>query len=349
MYQFPEPIKELHKIYSPDFPDFLRPFMEAPEMQRLGGVSQTCGIAFTKFHNYKFLLTRLDHSVGVALIIWYFTQDKKQTLAGLFHDISHTAFSHVGDFLRGDYENQESSEIFHDKIISNSPSIMNELKKLWINFEEVNDYTKYPIADNNWPQLASDRLEYNFCELICYSGDLEKVKRLYSDIVVLKNEYEEDELGFQSLDKALEFGNIAIDNDAQVFSSYESKLGMSFLSELLKDAFESWLFTLNDLYQLTDMEVFWKIEQGGNDLLIKKLKYFQNMRYYKVRVNKPKIGEFVVDTKNKRRYIDPLVKTRNGNIRLSKLDQWFKERADLHKNKTVEWVSCDWVEERSKK
>ena len=40
----------------------------------------------------------LEHSVGVALITWHFTRDKKQTLAALFHDISSPAFKHWPNF-----------------------------------------------------------------------------------------------------------------------------------------------------------------------------------------------------------------------------------------------------------
>ncbi|MFR5131592.1 MAG: hypothetical protein ACLTDP_02610 [Terrisporobacter sp.] len=47
--------------------------------------------------------------MGVALIIWHFTKDIKQSIAGLLHDISSPAFAHVIDFLNGDHENQEST------------------------------------------------------------------------------------------------------------------------------------------------------------------------------------------------------------------------------------------------
>ena len=34
-------------------------------------------------------------------------------------------------------------------------------KEYNIKLEEINDYHKYPIADNNTPQLSADRLEYS--------------------------------------------------------------------------------------------------------------------------------------------------------------------------------------------
>lgn len=39
---------------------------------------------------------------------------------------------------------------------------MNLLKRDNIFIEEVCDYKKYPLADNETPKLAADRLEYNF-------------------------------------------------------------------------------------------------------------------------------------------------------------------------------------------
>jgi len=72
----------------------------------------------------------------------------KQTLAGLLHDISHTVFSHVGDFLLGDAVKQESSEKHTEYLLANDPVITSELSKLNISLSDVQDYTMYTIADN---------------------------------------------------------------------------------------------------------------------------------------------------------------------------------------------------------
>ena len=68
----------------------------------------------------RFFYSNLEHSIGVALIVWNFTKDKKQTLAGLFHDISTPVFKHCIDFLNGDYETQESTEELTTYMIKNS-------------------------------------------------------------------------------------------------------------------------------------------------------------------------------------------------------------------------------------
>ena len=85
-------------------------------MQKQAGISVSCGTYYSKMYNQMWY-SSLDHSIAVALIIWHFTHDKKQTLSGLFHDIATPVFKHCIDFLNGDYMRQESTENLTTKII----------------------------------------------------------------------------------------------------------------------------------------------------------------------------------------------------------------------------------------
>ena len=62
-------------------------------MQKQQYISVSCGKIYSKLFDLGDY-NSLDHSIGVALIIWHFTHDKKQTLAGLFHDIA-TPLNHL--------------------------------------------------------------------------------------------------------------------------------------------------------------------------------------------------------------------------------------------------------------
>lgn len=106
--------KEIEKyfyILSKEIPDFLIEYANVKEMQRLKGISMVSACEHTKLIPYNFFHTRYEHSIGVALIVWNFTKDKKQTIAGLYHDIATPSFSHVVDYLHGDYEKQETTEV----------------------------------------------------------------------------------------------------------------------------------------------------------------------------------------------------------------------------------------------
>ena len=159
-----ETIKQYFHILSDEIPDFLLDYINTPEMQRLAGISRSCGTIYSKMYSHSIWYSTLDHSVGVALIIWNFTKNQKQTLAGLFHDISTPVFQHTIDFMNGDYEKQESTEELTTKVITESTEIMRLLKRDGIKVEEIDNYHMYPIADNDAPGLASDRLEYTFSD-----------------------------------------------------------------------------------------------------------------------------------------------------------------------------------------
>ena len=97
-----EKLKACFKILSPEFPEWLHDYINTPAMLRISGTSIDCGCDYTALIPKHEWYSNLDHSVGVALIIWNFTKDKKQTLAGLFHDISTPVFKHCIDFMNGD-------------------------------------------------------------------------------------------------------------------------------------------------------------------------------------------------------------------------------------------------------
>ena len=154
-------MKDYFKILEPNFPDWLNDYINTKELLHQQYISVTCGTIYSDLFESNTFYSSLDHSIGVALIIWHFTHDKKQTLSGLFHDIATPAFKHCVDFLNGDYMNQESTEELTTEIIKNSKEIMNLLERDNIKLEEVDNYHLYPIADNDTPKLSADRLEYS--------------------------------------------------------------------------------------------------------------------------------------------------------------------------------------------
>lgn len=83
--------------YRKPIPEFLSTAARTPTLQRLKNVGMHCGCQYTDFPVFRHLApySRFDHSLAVARILWDFTGDPVQTLAGLLHDASTPAFSHV--------------------------------------------------------------------------------------------------------------------------------------------------------------------------------------------------------------------------------------------------------------
>lgn len=65
-------------------------------VQRLKGIHQT-GASYLV--NKEWNVTRFDHSVGVMLLVKKLGGSVEEQIAGLLHDVSHTAFSHVVDYV----------------------------------------------------------------------------------------------------------------------------------------------------------------------------------------------------------------------------------------------------------
>ena len=231
-----EEIKGYLQILSKKIPDFLIEYANVPEMQRLKGVSMVSACEHTKLIPYKFFHTRYEHSLGVALIVWNFTKDKKQTIAALYHDISTPSFSHVVDYLHNDYEKQETTEGLTETVIKKSKHIIELITRDNIKLEEIVDYHMYPIADNNSPRLAADRLEYTLSDgLVTQDAfSLESIDRIYNDLRILKNEDGEDEIGFGNLDIAEEYLQRASIMWHLFSGNNENNIVMQFWTDILK-------------------------------------------------------------------------------------------------------------------
>jgi HD superfamily phosphohydrolase len=249
-------------LYNPSIPDFICQLAETPAMQRLKDVGMHCGCEYTSFPMFTGLdsYSRHKHSVGCALIVWHFTQDRRQTIAALLHDIATPTFAHVVDFLNGDHLKQESTENGTVNIIASSPEIMTRLKEWNIELEEVADYHVYPIADNDSPKLSADRLEYTLSNLVNYRiTPTEKIKEWYDHLMVGKNEEGEDELMFDDFQIAEAFCLSALET-SKIYVADEDRFAMQTLSELLCKHITRGVLSKNDLYR-TESEVIALLQQ----------------------------------------------------------------------------------------
>lgn len=85
-------IIEYFNILESNFPEWINDYINTEELLKQQYISVTCGTIYSDLFENKFFYSSLDHSIAVALIIWHFTHDKKQTLSGLFHDIATPSF-----------------------------------------------------------------------------------------------------------------------------------------------------------------------------------------------------------------------------------------------------------------
>lgn len=298
-----ERTKEYFNVLEPDFPLWLLDYINTESMLKQQYISITCGTIYSDLFDSSFLFSSLDHAIGVALIIWHFTHDKKQTLSGLFHDIATPVFKHCIDFLNGDYISQESTEDLTTKIILESSDIMSLLKRDNILVDEVKDYHMYPVADNDTPKLSSDRLEYSLSNgLLTYNLlTLNDVKEIYNDLDVQKNEYGIDEISFKTKGIARKFVRIC-SKLSLIYMEHKTRYSMQFLADIIKRLNDKNIINKNMLYEMKESQIIDIIESSEYSEVFN---IWKNAK--KVNVSDVKPNLYSINFKTKIRYIDPLV------------------------------------------
>lgn len=313
-----EEVREYLKILSPEFPKWLLEYIYTPEMLRLDGIGMSCGTIYTKVYNDKYFYSSLTHSVAVALIIWNFTQDKKQTISGLFHDIATPTFKHCIDFMNGDSEHQESTEERTEQIIRNSKEIMSLLERDNIRVEEVSDYHIYPIADNDIPRLSADRFEYTLSGGLYQVKvfELEDIRRYYNNIIILKNEDNIDELAFKDINICENF----IHDISKLWPRWvedEDRLCMQFIADLVKSMNIKNYITVDDLYRFSEYEVLQLIKKCDDNYIKNAFKNFEDAtRDLVYKSDIPNNEIYCTSVKGKKRYINPLISLNNKVARI---------------------------------
>ena len=309
-------IKKYFELLCPpaDWPQFLDRYLELPVLKRLSGIGLLCGTDWTKLYKNRFYYSRLDHSKGVALIIWHFTHDKAQTIAGLLHDIATPVFSHVSDFRKGDALTQTATEAPTSRIIRTDKELCQLLAEDDLTPEQVEDYHIYPVADNEIPQLSADRLEYMFPSGAALDGSwtLNEISFCYNNLTILKNENKKDELGFKSLEAA-ELYCKKFCMIGHILQLNENKLALHLLGQIMNLAEKEGILTEEDFMTLSEKEVMKRLDStlvstGSNTVLTRLYKTFRTMTSIEHTSNSLDEKEyFCVSLKVKQRYINPLV------------------------------------------
>lgn len=161
-------------------PDLLL-LINTPTFQRLKGIRQAGPSAFA--HPFK-TVTRFEHSLGVHVLLTLLGADRKECVAGLLHDLSHTAFSHAVDFVFA-----SEDQAYHESlkpIFLARPDIASAVERLGFRPSDFEDDTVYPLLERSLPLLCADRLDYFLRDgRACGVCDDESIAQTLSHIVAV--------------------------------------------------------------------------------------------------------------------------------------------------------------------
>lgn len=278
--------------------------LSAP-VQRLKGIHQG-GASYLV--NEKWNVTRYDHSIGVMLLIRKLGGSLEEQIAGLLHDVSHTAFSHVVDFV---FENKD--EDYHEKIyatVIKDSEVPTILEKYGYNYEDLLlDDSKWTLLEQPAPELCADRVDYTLRDMYEYGHiSLQEVESFLDDLIVI-----DGKMYLQSIEVAEWFVKTYYKEVIDFFMDPLNVYGYHMLAKLLKLALDKGVIHLNDFLK-TDEQLIKKVRRSKEkDVLDLLGKLHPNVKVVE------DVTKFDLHLKNKVRIIDPSVLVGNELTRASQL------------------------------
>ena len=292
--------------------------LNSPTLQRLKGVDQAGYRPLwikpdTKLGRYD--NTRYAHSMGVYLLLKRYGASLPEQIAGLVHDVSHSAFSHCIDYVLAagsPTENSHQDNLFGAYVRrSDIPAI---LEKYGFDPEFILDDKNFPLKENQLPDLCADRIDYALRMGVIF-GEINVAARdgLLRNLAVSDGRWV-----FRNQAFAQRFAKLFLRLNVVYLSGFKSAVMYLAVGDCLKYALQKNYISEADLYT-TDRQVLDKVKR--NVIRDPRLKLFW------VRMNnKAKAlngGAAAVYCKS--RIVDPLF-SQNGKIkRLSQANpKWTK-------------------------
>ncbi|EEL72056.1 MULTISPECIES: HD domain-containing protein [Bacillus] len=290
-------------------------------VQRLKGVHQA-GASYLM--NEKWNVTRFDHSVGAMLLIKKLGGSVEEQIAGLLHDVSHTAFSHVIDYVF-DNENESYHEEIFSAVVKNSeiPAI---LSKHGYNYEDILlDDSKWTLLERSAPELCADRVDYTLRDMYTYGYvSLEEAQNFLEDLIAVNGK-----MVLQNIEIAEWFTKTYYKEVIDFFMKPSNIYGNDMLAKTLKLALHKKIIHPDD-FLLEDHELITKLQLCKDqevDALLRKV-------HPSIEVKEDR-NEYDLHQKNKVRLIDPPLLREGEVIRSSVVSEKIRQMSDIAYEKAI--------------
>ncbi|HFK1746319.1 MULTISPECIES: HD domain-containing protein [Bacillus] len=295
--------------------------ISSKSMQRLKGIHQA-GASYLM--NEKWNVTRFDHSVGVMLLVKKLGGSVEEQIASLLHDVSHTAFSHVIDYVFHNEDESYHEEIF-SSVVKNSeiPAI---LAKYGYNYEDILlDDSKWTLLERSAPELCADRVDYTLRDMYTYGYiSLEEVHSFLEDVIEVKGK-----MVLQNIEIAEWFTETYYKEVIDFFMEPMNIYGNDMLAKTLKVALHKRIIHADD-FLLEDEELISKLQQC-NDPEVEALlsKVHRNVKVKEDR------NDYDLHQKNKVRLIDPPLLREGKIVQSSVVSENIRQMSDIAYEKAV--------------
>jgi len=282
--------------------------INSKSIQRLKNISQF-GMPDKYYHKKGF--SRYEHSLGVLIFLRRIGADLKEQIEGLIHDVSHTAFSHVIDWVVGDPSKEDYQDKAFGEIIKNS-EIPEILRKNGFDYTEFLNIENFSLLEQPIPNLCADRFDYAIREI----ADFESRENI--ELIVRGVTQKDNKICFSSKEAAEIFSIGYIKCQNEHWGGREAMARYYILARALKEAINKRILSIEH-FKMTDDDILSILENSKEENIINNLNLLKNGFLIKVSENSEGIK-----LNKKFRYIDPEVLVGNSLKRLSKVSRKYK-------------------------
>lgn len=329
MYVWIDKASVRSRVISTKYGDFtvtepvLLDLFDSPALERIKGVRQYGLIDYIADGKQDY--TRYEHCVGVWALLRKYGRPLDEQIAGLIHDVSHTVFSHVGEYVFKHHSDKNSyQDDIHDWYLKKQ-GLDKVLAKYNFSLTDVSPKNeKHKAQEQDLPDLCADRIDYNIkAGLMCGNFDESFIP------VILDNlKFENGRWFFLDADVAKKLAEVSLYNTLNTWGGPVNHVTYTWGSDALHRAMEIELLTLDDIHFSTDDVVWDKLNQSSDPVIkqnINKIMHYKD--FFKV-VSTNQADDVA---RTKHRGLDPWVKTADGFKRLTELDQGYKHEFDQTK------------------
>jgi len=236
-----DPIYGEYKINEP----VLIELINSKPVQRLKKIAQF-GVPDQFYHLKGY--SRLEHSIGVMLLLKKLKSSLEEQVAGLLHDVSHTTFSHVIDWAIGNQTKEDLQEKNHRRFLSDG-EIASILKKYGFEPNKIAHLKKFKLLEQEIPNLCADRIDYGLRDFYIWANP-KIVRSLIKNLAII-----EGRIVFTDFKSAYLFALTFLKCQRERWGGYEA-VGRYYLFSLaLKRALNKRILILKDFYQDDDFVV----------------------------------------------------------------------------------------------
>lgn len=301
--------------------------IESPTFQRLKSIHQY-GIAY--YLDFPEEYNRYDHSMGVFAILRLKGASLEEQIAGLLHDVSHTAFSHVGDWIYGqEHTDGDYQTSVHEGFLKKY-GLGEILAKYDLEAAQVMPLESlFPMLEQKGPTLCADRIDYNI-QGAYYQGYITHAEAIE---ILGDLQYIDGDWVSTRPDLMAKIGSFSLYMSSECWGSATNHFTSRWFANAILRGVALGLLTYEDINFGID-DTIWSVLNESPDPQIRRwMRMVMNSANHFSPVPVSQADEVI---RSKFRGIDPWILVEGGKIRLTELDPVYRVAYDTLKKLMAE-------------